>query len=142
MSVNTWQTPNTWAEQGGGITLTADSVMPSMVSASVFNHAVPEYNTSIVSIMPSMASNAVIQNLTLGINSSINSTMPSLISSATFSKVEPKLLDAAINSNMPSMQSFTSIINGDISIVIGEGNNIDIVIKSTNINILTKSRII
>lgn len=116
------------------------STMPSMVSAALFGQTVPEFNNSISSVMPSMVSSAQFQNLTPGNNSSISSTMPSMISSGVFTVEDPKVLDAAITSLMPSMQSSATFFNGVIGIVIGEGNNIDIVVKSRNINIQTKSR--
>ena len=121
---------------------TINSTMPSMASAALFSQVVPEFDSSIISVMPSMISSATIQNLTPGNNSSIFSVMPSMVSSATFTIEDPKILDAAIISTMPSMQSSATLFNGIISIVIGEGNNIDIVVKSRNINIKTKSRII
>ena len=37
MSVNIWQAPNTWIEQGGGITLTATEVLNSFTDTSMVN---------------------------------------------------------------------------------------------------------
>ena len=109
-----------WVDLGGGtgITLTADSTIPSIVSSVTVNHTELDFN-----------------------DSAISSTIPAITSSASFQSLAPSN-NQSINSVIPSITSFANLVNGDISIVIGERNNIDIVVKSTNINILTKSRII
>jgi hypothetical protein len=100
------------------------------------NFSSNNFSSSVVSQMPLLVSSAELtQASAISRSFSVSSIMPS-ISSAIIASVEGvKILDAAIISTMPTIQSSATFFNGIISIVVGERNNIDIVVKSRNINI-------
>lgn len=130
MSVNAWQSPNTWVSSASS-SITIISMMPLMASSMAISQTPPIYSASISSTMPSMFSSINISNLQPGNNLSIASVMTNVSSSLGLSVEEPVNLSISINSNTPSVTSSISMINGDIQSI----KNIDVGFASNGISV-------
>ena len=119
--------------------LSVSSELPSLTSILNLSVVNPGNNASINSFLPGLISSLNLTKTDPATGVSINSELPSLISSLSLSVTNPEF-DFSVVSTLPSLSSSLSLYNGVLGISVGDRNNIDIVVKSTNINVITKSR--
>jgi hypothetical protein len=119
--------------------LSVSSELPNLTSVLNLSVVNPGNSSSVNSFLPSLLSSLSLTKIEPAAGVSINSELPSLISSLSLTATNPEF-DFSVVSTLPLLSSSLSLYNGVLGISVGDRNNINIVVKSTNISVITKSR--